>query len=100
MKKQPKVMESSQNQQTISLAEFQEAQKQAQQLQAVAQESVNRLVYIETRLTSHLSRKPNLLNILFHWRELIATVDEIVRLIKEFKDLIQKPQEQPNDTNK
>lgn len=100
MKKQPKVMESSQNQQTISLAEFQEAQKQAQQLQAVAQESVNRLVYIENRLTSHLSRKPNLLNILFHWRELIATVDEIVRLIKEFKDLIQKPQEQPNDTNK
>lgn len=100
MKKQPKVMESSQNKQTISLAEFQEAQKQAQQLQAVAQESVNRLVYIETRLASHLSRKPNLLNILFHWRELIATVDEIVRLIKEFKDLIQKPQEQPNDTNK
>lgn len=93
-------MESSQNQQTISLAEFQEAQKQAQQLQAVAQESVNRLVYIENRLTSHLSRKPNLLNILFHWRELIATVDEIVRLIKEFKDLIQKPQEQPNDANK
>lgn len=92
MKKQPKQikMESTQNSPDLSL-ELQEAKNQSQQFQAVAQEAVNRLVYIEKRFSPHLLRKPTILNILFHWKELIATVEEMVKLIKEFKELIEKP---------
>ena len=92
MKKQPKQikMESTQNSPDLSL-ELQEAKNQSQQFQAVAQEAVNRLVYIENRFAPHLLRKPTLLNILFHWKELIATVEEMIKLIKEFKELIEKP---------
>ena len=79
--------------------QLEEAKAQASQLQAVAQETVNRLVYIESRLSPQLLRKPNIINILFHWKEVMNIIGEIVLLIKEFKDLIQKPQ-QPNDASK
>jgi hypothetical protein len=104
MKKQPKSvkMEQSDTYQQLEAnlsLQLKEAQAQASQLQAVAQETVNRLVYIESRLSPQLLRKPNIINILFHWKEVMNIIGEIVLLIKEFKDLIQKPQ-QPNDASK
>lgn len=79
-------------------AELETAKQQTNQMQAVAQEAVNRLVNIETRLSPQVLRKPNLMTILFHWKELMLIIGEIVTLIKEFKDLIQKQPE--NDTTK
>jgi hypothetical protein len=71
-------------------AELETAKQQTNQMQAIAQEALNRLVTIETRLAPQALRKPNLMTILFHWKELMLTIAEIVSLIKEFKDLIQK----------
>jgi hypothetical protein len=71
-------------------AELETAKQQTNQMQAIAQEALNRLVTIETRLSPQALRKPNLMTIIFHWKELMLTIAEIVSLIKEFKDLIQK----------
>lgn len=60
------------------------------QLQAVAQEAVNRLLFVENRLSPQLLRKVNFWNILFHWKEVIQVVEEIIRIIKEFKESLQK----------
>lgn len=92
------------NTNTISLqlentkAELETAKQQTTQMQVIAQEAVNRLVTIETRLSPQVLRKPNLMTILFHWKELMLTIGEIISLIRDFKELIQN--QQKNDAPK
>lgn len=78
--------------------ELEAAKTQAAQLQVIAQESVNRLLIVEQRLSPALLRKPNIFNILFHWKEVVALIAEIIDLIKNFKKALQKPEE-TNDAN-
>ena len=83
-------------------AALQESQMNAEKFRVIGQEAVNRLVTIENKLATQGLRKPNLMTILFHWKELMVIIGEIVTLIREFKALLQKPAEaeQPNDTAK
>lgn len=72
-------------------------QAQNQQLATLAQESFNRLLFVENRLSPQLLRKPNFLNILFHWKELIAVIVEVIDIIKKFREQLNAPK--TNDTN-
>jgi len=72
------------------------AKAQAAQLQTVAQEAVNRLIFIEDKLSPQLLRNPKWWNILFHWKEIMALIEEIVRIIKEFKAALQKAKDDSN----
>jgi hypothetical protein len=72
------------------------AKAQAAQLQTVAQEAVNRLIFIEDKLSPQLLRNPKWWNILFHWKEIMLLIEEIVRIIKEFKAALQKAKDDSN----
>lgn len=118
MKKQPKQVKMSQSefspavQQSVNeknKAAFEqleaallESQTNAEKFRAIGQEAVNRLVTIENKLANQGIRKPNLMTVLFHWKELMVIIGEIVTLIREFKALLQKPEEPQtqNDTTK
>lgn len=79
-------------------AQIQELTSQNQKLNLLATESINRLFFVENKLSPALLRKPSLLSILFHWREVITLIGEIISIIKEFREKIQsKP---ANDTDK
>lgn len=77
-----------------------ESQINAEKFRVIGQEAVNRLVTIENKLSNQGLRKPNLMTVLFHWKELMVIIGEIVALIREFKALLQKPEEPANDTTK
>ena len=78
-------------------AQIQELTSQNQKLNLLATESINRLFFVENKLSPALLRKPTLISILFHWREVIALISEIITIIKEFREKIQaKPS---NDAN-
>lgn len=78
---------------------LQEAQVNAEKFRIIGQEAVNRLITIENKLANQGIRKPNLMTVLFHWKELMVIIGEIVSLIREFKDLLQKPQEPQAESN-
>lgn len=60
--------------------------EQAAQLKNVAQESVTGLLFIESKLSPQLLRKVNFWNVLFHWKEVVAIIEEIILLIKKFRE--------------
>jgi len=81
--------EKNSNQIASLTAELTTQREQAAKMQVVAQEAVNRLIFIENKLSPQLLRKPSFWNVLFHWKEVVAVIVEIITIIKNFRDSLQ-----------
>jgi hypothetical protein len=65
--------------------------------QMVANQAAQKLINIELLASPFLNKRFNFLNALFHLREFVAMVKQIIGLIKEFKDQYMKPPQPVND---
>jgi len=66
-------------------AELAQSQQQQQVMRLVAEQAASRLLQIENSLSPQLLRNPKLWNIIFHFKEIIAVIREVIRIINEFK---------------
>jgi hypothetical protein len=66
--------------------------------QTVANQAAFKLLNIENLVTPFLNRKFNWVTALFHLREFVEMVKQIIAMIKEFKDQYMKPPTPVNDT--
>lgn len=74
------------------------SQQQQALFQAVAQDAAVKLIKIEDLLNLQVGRKPKFWNILFHFGEVIAALQEVIKIIKEFKAKYMTPQPTPDTT--
>lgn len=65
--------------------------------QMVANQAAQKLINIELLASPFLNKKFNILNALFHLKEFVSMVKQIISLIKEFKDQYMKPPQPVND---
>jgi hypothetical protein len=80
-------------------AELANAQAVNAQQQQVINDAAAALFYAEERLILQVGRKPNWLNILFHFKEIVAVLQEVLRIIANFKTkYVKAPTPVTNDT--
>lgn len=77
---------------------FEALTKERDAFQAVANQAAFKLLNIEQLVTPFLNRKFNFVTALFHLREFVDMVKQIIKLIKEFKDQYMTPPAPANDT--
>lgn len=81
-------------------AELANAQALNAQQQQVINDAASALFYAEERLTKQIGRKPNFFNILFHFKEVLAVLEEVIRIIRNFKTkYVKTPEPVQDDTN-
>ena len=78
-------------------AELTQAQQQQAIMRQVAEQAASRLIQIENSLSPQLLRNPKIWNVLFHFKEIIFVIREVIKIINEFKQQYITPPAPPTD---
>lgn len=78
-------------------AELSQAQQQQAIMRQVAEQAASRLIQIENSLSPQLLRNPKIWNIIFHFKEIINVIREVIKIINEFKQQYITPPAPPTD---
>lgn len=84
------------------LSELETAKKERELFQNVANTAASKLVSIESAVTPFLNRKFNIVTAIYHLKDVVELIKQIVEAVKEFRAQFMAPNVPPqtNDTPK
>jgi hypothetical protein len=72
-------------------ADYNKLKEESEAYLAVANDAANRLFQIQDRLAPQTRRRFSVITALFHLREIINLIQEVIKIIQEFRDKLSAP---------
>lgn len=85
---------------SIISSELETVKKEREAFQNIANTAASKLVSIESAVTPFLNRKFNVVTAIYHLKDVVELIKQIVEAVKEFRAQFMAPNIKPDDSTK
>ena len=85
---------------SVISSELEAVKKEREAFQNIANTAASKLVSIESAVTPFLNRKFNIVTAIYHLKDVVELIKQIVEAVKEFRAQFMAPNVKPDDSTK